>query len=53
MISDDVISKSLEARCYKRDFTVVSNEDSKVILCTKASFNMVLSVYKMDRERVC
>ena len=53
MISDEVIAKPLESRLYKRDFTVVSNENSKVLLCSRTGYNMVLSIYRMDRERIC
>ena len=53
VISDDTIGRPPEQRCYKRDFSLVANEDCKVLLCTRTGYNMVLSVYRMDKERIC
>ena len=44
--------QSVDSRKY-RGYTLVADTDCKVMIITKQSYNMVLSVYNMDRERNC
>ena len=52
VMGDDVMTKSIDSR-KMRSYDIVSHTDSKVLQCTKSSFHMVLSIYSMDRERLC
>lgn len=51
VIADEVIGQSVSTLKY-RNYKAVANTDCKVISCSKQSFNMVMSVQKMDKERV-